>query len=583
MLGYYFLIPFAVSILISIFHRKAGYISLAVSSIIFFIFAFTSFTYLSSFIAISSMVWIFASIFSISYGKKYGRWLAPLFSLTVFGMATILVSTTYIQFISGWEVMSMASYAIIGLNRKDSSPPFIFMGFSELSTIFIIAGAAISFSLTGTISIVSTTSMIPMVLFTMGALVKMGMVPFMISEWLPIAHGNAPANASAILSGTMTLMGVYFIVRMMFLSPLNPVFGIILITIGVISVIFASLFAYVSDSPKMLAGFSTVENNGAILAAIGFYMIADTPLLMEFALATIVIFALSHSLSKSLIFAGIGASGMESFHGTESSGDPMLKAGMFMGTASLSGLFPTIGGLGTWMILEMFFMGALEPGFYGIVSIAAGSAMALGEGFAAAAMMKVLKFTSMGKMKDGIDPMEKRTVYYMGVILVALFAASPFFIYSNLIGGIPSVLVFNGFTIQSMYSSTDFGLISPDYVLSILVSFFLVWIIVFGRPKGRIVPTWNNGRESFEPYNSYAYSNNIRLMLRKILRTDTGHMSQRIAMADVFWIFTLRVTGMYKKIAKFFTLGIMNSSIRWYMVYMIVAFVFVLLFAKYMG
>ena len=143
MLGYYFLIPFAVSILISIFHRKAGYISLAVSSIIFFIFAFTSFTYLSSFIAISSMVWIFASIFSISYGKKYGRWLAPLFSLTVFGMATILVSTTYIQFISGWEVMSMASYAIIGLNRKDSSPPFIFMGFSELSTIFIIAGAAI--------------------------------------------------------------------------------------------------------------------------------------------------------------------------------------------------------------------------------------------------------------------------------------------------------------------------------------------------------------------------------------------------------------------------------------------------------
>ncbi len=581
-LPYYYIIPFMAAVPVSILSRKAGYISVIISSIFAISGSLFSFTFLSSFIIISSLVWIFVSWYSVTYGKNYGKWLAPLFSLTILGMAVILMSSTYLEFLAGWEVMSMSSYAIIGLNKKDNYPPFIFMAFSELSTVFIVAGAVYSFLLTGTINIVQVNSIVPLVLFTLGALVKMGMVPFMISEWLPIAHGNAPANASAILSSTMTLMGVFGIVRLMLLSPISQQFGLFLIAVGVMSVIFASLFAYVSEHAKMLAGFSTIENNGVILSSIGFYMIADTHILMEFALATIIIFSLSHSISKSLIFTGIGASGVETFHGENSSRDTRLKAGMFIGTASLSGLFPTIGGLGTWMMLEMFFMGALEPGYLGIVSIVAGSLLALGEGFATAAMMKVMRFTAFGGSnggKKGVDRTETRAINSMGILLVVLFAASPFFIYSSFISGTPSVLVFNGYTIQSMFGSSDFGLISPDYVLALISVFSLSALAVFGRPSGRTVPVWNNGKESFEPYTSYAYSNNIRIMLRKILRTDMGHKSQKIATADVFWLFTLQATRIYRNIAKAFTLGVMNSSIRWYMVYMILAFIFVLIMA----
>ncbi len=554
-----------------------------ISSILFLTASLLSFTYLSSFTAISTIAWISVSLFSLTYGDKYGKWLAPLFSISILGMALILVSHTYLQFLAGWEVMSIASYAIIGLNRKDSHPPFIFMSFSEFSTVFIMAGAAYSYYLTGTIDIVAVNSIIPSVLFTIGAMVKMGMVPFMISEWLPIAHGNAPSNASAILSSTMTLMGVFGIVELMLLSPVSMYFGIFLIAIGVMSVIFASLFAYVSENSKMLAGFSTVESNGVILSTIGFYMIADTSLLREFALATIVVFALSHAISKSLIFSGIGATGVESFSERNPSRDSKLKAGMLLGTASMAGLFPTIGGLGTWMMLEMFFMGAVEPGFLGIISIAAGSLLALGEGFAFGAMMKILKFTSMGNGKARADPVQRQSLYFMGILLVATFAASPFFMFSAFVGGVPSVLVFNGSTIESMFSGTDFGLISPDYILALLSIFTLSAIALFGKPSGRTVPVWNNGRDSFEPYNSYAYSNNIRMMLKKILRTDMGHKSQRIAMADVFWIFTVQVSRAYRKFARGFTMRIMNSSIRWYMIYMVVSIIFVLLAARFAG
>jgi hypothetical protein len=48
---------------------------------------------------------------------------------------------------------------------------------------------------------------------------------------------------------------------------------------------------------------------------------------------------------------------------------------------SLSGLFPTIGGLATWMLLESLFMGAYTGGIIGIASIAAGVVIAIGGGF----------------------------------------------------------------------------------------------------------------------------------------------------------------------------------------------------------
>ena len=579
MISWLFLAPFAVSVAVSIWNRKAGYVALAVSSAIILAGSFIHFDYIDSFVVIASLVWIFSSWFSVSYGEKYGRWLAPMFGSTIFGMVVILLSRNYLEFLAGWETMSVSSYVLIAMNRKNDYPPFVFMAFSELSTVLIVAGAVYSFYLTGgtTIAFTKVDSVIPLVLFTLGALVKMGMVPFMISEWLPIAHGNAPANGSAILSATMTLMGVFGIVRLMLLSPVSQIFGVIVIAIGVLSVIFASLFAYVSEHAKMLAGFSTIENNGAILAAIGFYMIAQTAILRDFSLVVIVIFSLSHSLSKTGLFLGIGASGKEHFLDEGLSSSRFSRVGEVLSTASLSGLFPTIGGLGTWMILEMFFMGASFLGYLGIVSIIAGSLIAIGEGFATAAMMKAFVFTQLRNGKTGGMKNEHAVVFSIGVILILLFILSPLFVGPEFLGGLPSVLVFNGFTIQSRFAAADFGLVSPDYVFGLLAVFSLATYAIFRKPDTRSVPVWRGGREITEDYTPYAFSNNIRLMLRKILRPGIGERSQYMAISDAFWAFMIILTKSYRRVAKGFTLGFMNSSIRWYMIYMILAFMIVLL------
>lgn len=578
MAGDIVVIAFGIAALIGAFWKKGGYLGVMVSSVLFIVLEFRQADYLSYFSYIASIVWVIVSIYSLEYGEKYGKWLSSLIPAMIMGMALILVSTNYLEIITGWEAMSIPAYLIVALNKKEDGPSFTFMMFSEFSTILIISGAAYASFITGTLNFTATTSYIPLLLISLGSLVKMGMTPFMISEWLPIAHGNAPANASAILSATMTLMGVFFIMKMILLSPSFLGIGYLFLAIGSISILFTPIYAYISENMKMLAGFSTIENNAAILAAMGLYIIASTPVLRDFILATILIFSLSHSVSKTGLFMSIGNSSGEYFGEDRGPTTYSQRIGTLITTMSLSGLFPTIGGLATWMLLESFFMEAYSGGPSGITAIVIGSVIALGEGMATGSMMKILSFGNVfnrtHERKAGAGHL---ILSGTGLLLIGLFAASTLLIPAAFVSGVPSVLVFNGFTITSAFGPADFGLVSPDYVLALIVAFSAAAYAAFGKPRTREVPVWNGGSVAVDPYTSYAYSNNIRLMLRRILRTKPGIYGRSATVINIFWLIMADIGKGYRALCRFITLKVMNSSIGWYMVYMIAAFMVVLI------
>ncbi len=359
--------------------------------------------------------------------------------------------------------MSVPAYLVIALNRREHTPAFVFMAFSELSTVLIIIGSTYAYYLTGTLQFNSISSSVPLFITSIGALVKMGMSPFMISEWLPIAHGNAPANASAALSATMTLMGVFLIVRMLLLSPQNIYVGLVFLSIGALSILFASIYAYVSENLKMLAGFSTIDNNGAILCAAGLYLLVSSPVLGTFALYTVLVLSIAHSLGKTGLFLSIGNVRGEYFSMIGEKSNSWNNIGTFLSTLSLSGLFPTIGGLGVWMLLESFFMEAYSGGFAGITAIVVGSVIALGEGMASGAMLKILSFGSLFR-KSRVRARNSSTgsVLAAGLLTVFAFFIATYIVPNQYISGLPSVLVSNGYMIQSKFSAADFGQITPD-------------------------------------------------------------------------------------------------------------------------
>ncbi len=580
MIIYYLpLIIILIAIIISLFNRKAGYILTAISSLIFFVFTFHLYDYVTYFYMTAAIVWIISSVFSISYGNKYGKWLAPLFITTIAGMMVILYANNFLVFIAGWEIMSIPAYLTVAINKRSNMEAYVFMFFSEISTVLIMTAGVISYSITGTFNFVHLNNDIVLFIFAIGAMSKMGLTPFMISEWLPIAHGSAPANSSAIFSATMTLMGVYGIVKLALFSVTSLDIGIIFIIIGVISNLFGSLYAYISENMKSLGGFSTIENNGTLMAAIGLFIAVNNQVLKGFILISIAIFAMAHSIAKTGLFITIGETGEEFFSLITGKSSRINRIGKFLIISSLSGLFPSLGGLGTWMILESFFMGAYLYGALGITALIAGSLIAMGEGFATAAMLKIFYFTSGNKIKPA-KKLENITILSTGILLVFLFIVSFAIVGKNYISGIPSVLVFNGFMIESRLGPSDFGLITPLYIFIIISVFSLAAYFIFGKPRVRYSEKWNGGIDSGDNYNSFTYSNNIRLILKKILRTkyDNGALVQTV---DIFWLIMIDIARSYRKFAYYFSRKIMNSSISYYMIYMIIAFILVIIIVSF--
>ncbi len=102
--------------------------------------------------------------------------------------------------------------------------------------------------------------------------------------------------------------------------------------------------------------------------------------------------------------------------------------------------------------------------------------------------------------------------------------------------------------------------------------FSIVGYAVFRSPRTRTVPAWNSGLPVKQEYTSFAYSNNIKLMLRKLLRTKITGDGENVSVMDFFWALTIGTAGAYRSFCRKITLNFMNSSIGWYMVYMLAAF-----------
>lgn len=152
-------------------------------------------------------------------------------------------------------------------------------------------------------SIASTLSpaiMFAAFLFTfVGFAAKSGIVPF--HAWLPSAHSKAPAPVSALLSGVITSLGVYGVIRIYAVASQTAAFpkiSICLIAFGVISMVVAALTMLNQVNLKKLIGYSTVENMGFLLVGLGI----GTPL----AIFWVLFYTLAHAFTKASLFLSAG-------------------------------------------------------------------------------------------------------------------------------------------------------------------------------------------------------------------------------------------------------------------------------------
>src|SRR2546421_4334960 len=168
---------------------------------------------------------------------------------------------------------------------------------------------------------------------------KVGLAP--LHAWLPDAHAEGPTPISAVLSGLLLNVALFAVLRFKSimsanLAALAP--GPLMVSLGLLSVVFASLMLYRRQDIKRMFAYSSIEHMGIITFAFGMGgPLANFAGLLHMTL---------HSLTKSAIFFCVGhiaqAKGtqrMAEIRGLTVS-HPVLGWGLVLGVVAIAGLPP---------------------------------------------------------------------------------------------------------------------------------------------------------------------------------------------------------------------------------------------------
>ena len=168
---------------------------------------------------------------------------------------------------------------------------------------------------------------------------KVGLAP--LHAWLPDAHAEGPTPISAVLSGLLLNVALYAVLRFKLLMAANPgaiAPGPLMMTLGLLSLIFAAFMLYRRGDIKRLFAYSSIEHMGVIVFAFGMGgALANFAGLLHMAM---------HSLTKSAIFFAVGQ--VAQVKGTQQIADirgltashPFLGWSLVVGVVAIIGMPP---------------------------------------------------------------------------------------------------------------------------------------------------------------------------------------------------------------------------------------------------
>lgn len=279
------------------------------------------------FILVINFSFITGAIYGSSYMRVYDNlksklslhWISYILAHSAL-IAVCSVQNNF-AFLIAWEIMALATFVLVifegnkiqtikaGINYLIQSHIAILM----LTIAFIwVYAVTDSFSFNA-ISLFAKSqshlaSFILMLLFFIGFGIKAGFVPF--HTWLPLAHPAAPTHISAVMSGVIIKIGIYGILRMIFLLDVNYLaVGYFILIVSVFTGIYGVMLAIIQHNLKKLLAYHSIENIGIIGIGIGvgcLGMAYDKTLISILGFSGALMHTLNHSLFKSLLFYGAG-------------------------------------------------------------------------------------------------------------------------------------------------------------------------------------------------------------------------------------------------------------------------------------
>ena len=321
------------------------------------------------FLIVGALVGFTTSVFSAGYiaheletqrlKRRDLRFYHAMYQLLMFAMNLALVANNIGLMWVAIELATLTTVVMVGLYRTNAA-------LEAAWKYFILGSVGIALALFGTILVYlaaeqrlgeGMTAMawdhlvqrsaafdpallnLAFVFLLLGYGTKVGLAP--VHAWLPDAHAEGPTPISAVLSGLLLNVALFALLRFKLIMAGNAHVlapGPMMVTMGLLSLVFAGFMIYRRRDIKRLFAYSSIEHMGIITLAFG--------LGGPFASFAGLLHMTMHSLTKSAIFFGVGyASQLE---GTQRIADirgltqsePLLGWLLVIGVAAIAGLPP---------------------------------------------------------------------------------------------------------------------------------------------------------------------------------------------------------------------------------------------------
>jgi NADH-quinone oxidoreductase subunit L len=258
-------------------------------------------------------------IFSIGYmadDKNFNRFFAYLSFFSAAMLGVVIANSLLLLFIC-WELVGLASYLLIGfwIDRPSAAAAakkaFIttrigdlgfFLGILWLyggsGTLLFYDGGKGCLETAGLLALGASATFVALLIFC-GAVGKSGQFPLHV--WLPDAmEGPTPVSA-LIHAATMVAAGVFLVARAYPLFSFGATDGvtpslIVVISIGTITALMASLIALGQFDIKRILAYSTVSQLGLMMVSLGVGGVAAGMMHL-----------IAHGFFKALLFLGAGS------------------------------------------------------------------------------------------------------------------------------------------------------------------------------------------------------------------------------------------------------------------------------------
>ena len=380
-------------------------------------------------------------------------------------------------------------------------------------------------------------------LFVVGTGAKLGLLPFY--EWFPSAYGQTGGSSGALFSG-LFLNAAWFVVARALLDwapdgAVSMTLGVVLLTLGAISAILAILFALQENDWRRLLGYSTAENAGLAVVALGAALIfraQDQQQLSALAFMVGLIHLAGHALAKgALLFAADGvhaATGSYAIapHGLLRRAPWTLGLGAVLAGMSLAAMPPTIGFVSEWYLFQTIFHDFALHGQGARIALAlAGAGVALTAALALATFVKLLGVGLLGPRNAAATAPALR--YRLAVLInglavptlaVALLRLLPWLGANPWPAGLQRAAPAMAHDALLVPLSAGFAFISPAMLIVVgplltLPALAAVWFSV-GRRGVRRAPLWSGGLPVAErnTTTALAFSNAMRVFYGFVYR-----------------------------------------------------------------